>query len=106
MARESDGCHQHRRNLRLPTGIQMLRVGRGDVGSDVATRPKHHRRGYAVTEEDIMPNRSSRRVLAMLALVCTTLLGACDALDLSRDWSGSDQICTDRPGKPCTPSPN
>lgn len=53
-----------------------------------------------------MPNRPSWRVLAALALVCTTLLGACDALDLTRDWSASDSICTDRPNKPCTPTPN
>jgi hypothetical protein len=44
-------------------------------------------------------------VLVALALLCTTLLAGCELLDLSRDWSASDSLCTDRPDKPCNPPP-
>ena len=46
------------------------------------------------------------RVLTALALVfTTTLLGGCDMLDLARDWSATDDLCTNRPGHPCQPPP-
>jgi hypothetical protein len=45
------------------------------------------------------------RVLAALALVVTTLLAGCDMLDLAREWSTTDDFCTDTPSERCNPPP-
>jgi hypothetical protein len=45
------------------------------------------------------------RVLTALALAFTTLVAGCDMLDLARDWSPSDDYCTNVPGHPCQPPP-
>jgi hypothetical protein len=51
-----------------------------------------------------MTVRAPARVLAALALACTTLLTACD-LAAVREWNTTSDVCTPRPGHPCMPPP-
>lgn len=45
------------------------------------------------------------RMLTALALAFTTLVAGCDMLDLAREWSTTNEFCTDVPGERCNPPP-